>query len=217
MGLDPESARFLGDMDERAKGFDPEISRLVDELRFQQLGKPIVYIAAPPSENYQKQIASSLATLAGNAQTPLESAPESAEEELIGYILPAQSDQNRHLVIFKDGTMLVTEPVDTGKIDQYRHYFAVSENPFTVDRGTSIPKVVASLSFVPPTGNKVLYRNDNPSDVPQIDAAREQAIQLAQGLKEQRVKAKGDTSRRLVDGLKNLLFPPKPPQPDQPQ
>ena len=48
MGLDPESRAFLSGMDEIAKGYNPEVSRLVDELRFQQLGKPIVYVATPP-------------------------------------------------------------------------------------------------------------------------------------------------------------------------
>lgn len=217
MGLDQESQRFLSGMDEVAKGYNPELSRLVDELRFQNLGKPIVYAATTPSMHAQQQIVESLAKLAGNPQQHIEAAPAEHGEELIGYILPVTADQNRHLVIFKDGTMFVTEPSNTNSIPRYRANFAASDEPFTFDR-FSLAQIKAWLGESPNAwDNKILYRNDNPADVVQIDAAREQATQVAVDLREQRMRAKQETSRRLIDSLKGLLFPAKPPQPEQPQ
>lgn len=83
MGLDEESRRFISGMDEVAKGYDPEISRLVDELRYQQLGKPIVYAATPPSDPFAQRTVAALEALAGESQNPPETPPKSDEEELI--------------------------------------------------------------------------------------------------------------------------------------
>ena len=210
MGLDPESRAFLSGMDEIAKGYNPEVSRLVDELRFQQLGKPIVYLATPPLQHLQQQAVSSLEKLAGIPQTDSKGI-QVHNEELIGYILPVNPEQSRHLVIFKDGTMLVIEPRNTININIYKNYFYPSEAPFQKDRITSIPQIVSNLSSIAnPFDCHVLYRNDNPADEAQIDAAREQAVQVAFQLKEQRDRTKKATTRRLIDSFQAFLFPPKP-------
>lgn len=171
----------------------------------------------PPSERLQQRIVSSLETMARKNQTPPEEIPQTDTEELIGYILPVNPNQTRHLMIFKDGTMLVTEPRSSTNEVAYIGNFSPNEAPMTFGRTWTLPQVIMILSDASPWGSRTLWRNDNPSDVAQIDTAREQAIQVAQVLKEQRIRAKEETSRRLVDNLKNFLFPPKPPQPDQPQ
>lgn len=116
--------------------------------------------------------------------------------------------------------MFVVEPryPDMISITTYKTHFAASDQPLQFQRSTSLATPKAHLlQPSSPWLNKVLYRNDNLEDIEQIDAAREQAIQTASRLKEQRMEAKRTTSARLVDGLKRLLFPPpKPPQPDQP-
>lgn len=185
---------------EQLEGYFPGLPDRIAELNFQQYGRAIIV-----RKDYRD--------------------PESIDK-LVGYILPLQEDQGKHLIIFNDGFMLVTEPDDNStnyeKVERYKNQFRPHNDPLEFDSFSNLPKIESS--FIGPTfWGKVSLRNDNLSQQQEIAGAIRQAVIVAKELKERRLKAKVETVNLFLGEIDGLLYsqpnqqPAEPPSADYPK
>ncbi|MDO8658946.1 MAG: hypothetical protein Q7K55_09480 [Candidatus Levybacteria bacterium] len=181
-----EDDQFFKGVGEQMEGYFPGLSERIDELNYQQLGRGIMIRKA-------------------------ERDPAS-QAKLVGYVLPLQSDQEKHLVILKNGTLFVIEPVHDpqmpGAIPVHKRDFSPSETRYEFPDFYNMAEVEQNLIELP--GEKISLRNDNPENLPQIYEAMDQAISLAKELKGKRVQAKKESAQTLINKLDTFLNPSKP-------
>lgn len=159
---------------ELMKGNPPEMVELLDMLEFHQLGKPITRHFG------------------------------TGEDETIGYMLPTNREQTKHLLIFKDGTVLVTEPDDPYEKELYIRHHQPSATPFEVN-GPSLPVVVGNLKLRKLFYGKVTMDSTDPTQTEIVKGEVDKAIKIAQQLKEERTSAKGKVRQHTLTSFKTLL------------
>ncbi len=137
-------------------------------------------------------------------------------EELIGYALPINVEQSRHVMFFREGLILVTEPKENNEscVKDYKMRFEPSDHPFI----TSAPErefIREVISGDPDFFSRVILRSDYPEHTQRISEEMKTAIELASQLREKRNLAKQAVIKDTARQIDALLNPPQPP-PDNP-
>lgn len=176
--------RFLGEMSEKAAGFYPGLSDRIHELSYQGLGRDIV--------------------IGGSLGHPI---------KLVGYILPLNFEQSRHILMFKSGLIIVTEPNPKTLItnpDLYKAEFSPSREPLILNWDSNLQRGIYDLySGLLFKGQSVVLRSDNPTEKEQIKQALARAFSFAEELKREKDAAQREIADELIISLDRLLNPPK--------
>ena len=236
MGTEEGDRDFFKGLEEQMEGAAPGRPQKLERLNFEQLGRSIVIKA---EDNGQDELAKvdSLITrteslLQGKPPNPQGEQPprEENKDYLIGYILPIQVDQKRHVLIFKTGTILVTEPStdyyegSDRREKEYREYCIPNDYPLGLSSHWGKNATEVENKFFIRTPFKVVLSNKNPNDLPKISEAMSQALSFANELKTSREKAKQDSVQDLMKQLDSFFGngeskgpstgqPPPPPPP----
>ena len=140
--------------------------------------------------------------------------------------MSASSDNNAHLILLVDGTMLRIKPdthpalaeVVQTKREDYRRKYSPNAlawvNPLD---SKNLPQLLASLKIQTSHYNlELTHTSTNPSDAPQFSGFLDEAISSARHLKEQKDAAKRSGMQTAVGKLDDFLNPkhhqgPPPP------
>lgn len=196
---DDQFDRIMGgvarEASQRLEGLFPGLPERVDELAFQQLGKPLIINRDERKPDSRDQIA--------------------------GIALPLQPDELRHIVIMKNGIICVVEPNLEGGItpehmrnlylDSFRIGSLEVKYPYFWDIRNVTENLLSRNSYF---HNRVVLRNDNPNHLGGINQAIGEAMELSRRLKGQRDKAKEETATRALEEIDKLLNPPRTDQPN---
>lgn len=146
-------------------------------------------------------------------------------DELVGYELPLKGDDSQHLILFKDGTMLVLEPSGTYIEDYYKEMHSANPNPIVYYEQT-LPQVIDKYKS-PIGGSKVVSANDRETSAEQFNSYFDQALQVASTRKAEREQAHRSTMSSFVDkfgaffrrgeGTPSVQPPNEPPSLQPPQ
>jgi len=133
--------------------------------------------------------------------------------QLVGYILPLNTNQTEHLVLFVNGRIIKTRPINEMAEWLYREKLSPSEEPYAELGQSSVGNVIGLLSTVHNNYFQALRTaiNEDPNQVPEIEEAIKQALSIAKALKDQRQKAKADSLTFLFGEIDNLLRPQDKP------
>lgn len=196
---------FLRSAGERMEGYFPGLSKRIDKLNSEQLGRGIVI------SNYQT-----------DSSTP-------PRTELVGYVLPTGNDQREHVIIFKSGDIFVTLPTKAIPNSQTpqeaydtRYILKLNPtlNPIEFDaRGTysNVEKMVGNPNLMRMEfWADVEMRNSSSESIPRIMAKVDQAITVAQEAKAERDRAKKESAQQFITRIDELLNPKKPMPPEEP-
>lgn len=179
-----EDENFLQAQSERLEGYLPGLPGIIEELNLQYYGRAIFL-------------------------GPLSGKPD----ELIGYALPLQENQKRHLVVFKTGDILITEPdistypsnqVDW-RIDTYLKEFSPSLDGMLVIALTIHQAIRQFTQAFNKFAAKTTLYNTNPDQESDINQAIVQAVTLGKKLKEQRTRAKETSAALLMGQTRSIL------------
>jgi hypothetical protein len=135
---------------------------------------------------------------------------------VIGYALPLQADEMKHLLVFKDGEMCIIEPYSDAIIrrsdrmeEEYKHKFGASPTPLVESRSSwkSIPDAVQQLRQHGIIHRaRVLDTNTSTDKIPVFNDAFDTAISVGMEKKQQREHARRQTMRSFMDKLDQTLF-----------
>lgn len=178
---------FLEGVSERLEGFYPGIFERLEKLKSEQLGRAIVF-----------------------PNTPEEVARGENKGRLMGYILPTRYDQLEHVLLFRNGLLLVTN-TDIGIYGGvYREKFSPSEKPFDIHSKESIEELAKELTDgLPHYGCRVTLSSTQPPQMPQILEKVDQATLIAIETKTTR-----ENIAEIIKKLDSIFEPPQelPPQ-----
>jgi hypothetical protein len=190
MGMHEDIERVAHEASQRLEGHFPGMPEQIERLNAEQLGRAITLWDEHPvtKEPY---------------------------EQLIGYTLPVQSDQNRHILLFKSGDIFVTDnryrDMNGTLHQRYKQHFSPNEEPLRFYKRKSIDEVINELhSSTSPWHAKIIFRNTNPSDKERISEVMDQALSCARETKEARERAKEESTRELMRKLDAFFNPTKP-------
>ena len=129
-------------------------------------------------------------------------------KKLVGYILPLQANQEKHLVILKSGTIFIIQPNNPSEVSKEFYIKNFSPSPesslFPFHNIQQIER-----HFIEDISLKITLQNNNPQHLPQIYEAMDQAISLARELKEKRDQAKNESAQEFIKKIDAFLNPPK--------
>ena len=205
-GVSPEAKQAEEDIRLRE-----QFTRLIGRLDEEQLGRAIVLRHQGPEKTVARQTDAGIGI-------EKESPPE--ERDLCGYSLAMNEDDSRHLVIFRDGTILAVQPQTPSGIPIYKN------NLSSTDNALRLPLVIKTTSEVIQrmkegifnnTALNVTHINTNPKDAPQFDGFFDQAISICSKRKTERDQARRTTMQGFVTKFDNFLNPrgPENPPPGQ--
>lgn len=241
-GTPQKDSDFFKNLEEQMEGSAPGLSKRIERLDFEQLGRAIVIKGENKGQDEIAKIESAItraqSLLQGKPSNPQDQPPpEESKDYLIGYILPVQADQRRHVVIFKTGSILIIEPPTGMKYlsseseseDKYKRDFSPNEDPLTLSREWGKNALEVENRYFKEGIVHTVLSNKNPNDLPKISEAMSQALSFANELKVSREIAKQESLRDLIRKL-DLFFgngepngppqdqnlPPAPPTSDQP-
>jgi hypothetical protein len=103
---------------------------------------------------------------------------------LLGYILPLNQKQSKHLVLFNDGRIFVTIPSEKLKKEEYINNFKPNATPFRLD-SLDINLVQNTYLFGAVPKCKVILKSDEVSHK-KIEKLTFKALKLSQELKRER-------------------------------
>lgn len=212
VGGDPELRGMERDSDEM------RFSEMIDRIDREQLGRALVIRDSGPQSTRVRQT---------DAGADIEMQPSQTRDTVIGISLSLGSEQ--HLLVFKNGAMLVTEPryTDQGSRDDYKEIFDANEEPFAMDRQRwrNIPDAVNRIRGVDGKGllgARVTDSLHTEQDLTRFDGYFGKAIEIAAKRKEQQEAVRRKGMRAFTDKLEETIFKqPEPPPgserpPDQP-
>lgn len=191
---------FLRSMGERLEGFYPGIYERLERLASEQLGRAIIF-----------------------PNSPEETARGENRGRLVGYILPTRHDQREHVLLFRNGLVLVSELDRDSSIDydKYKRNFAPSERPFdTAKANMSIETLEKALTLgidalnTPSHhwGCRITLRSSQPTQMPQILEKVDQATLIAIETRTTRENVK-----EIIKKLDSIFEPPQELPPQAPQ
>ena len=163
---------------ELLQGDFPEMPDLLKELDFYKLGRAItVFESRDPTET-----------------------------KSIGYILPLDVDQSRHLAIFQDGTIIIIEPRTKEDEVAYHGHMDINESALFLFQSYSPADLLAYWATTSQP-YKITRTNLDESAIEEINTAVDTALEVARGLKESRDRARITTASNAVDKLNHFLHP----------
>lgn len=172
---------FLDKMGELAAGYYPGLSERINELSYQGLGRAIV--------------------VGGATDISI---------ELVGYILPINFEQSKHVLMFNSGLVMVTEPnprIVVRNPNLYKVEFSPSTEPLVIDSGGSLQRgihvIYTGTLF---KGQEVILRSDNPAEKDQIKLELAQAFSFAEELKRKKDAAQKEIADELINSIDRLLL-----------
>ncbi|MEO6508838.1 MAG: hypothetical protein ABIO02_02700 [Patescibacteria group bacterium] len=182
-----ESSEFIGKSLDRLDGSYPGLPKTLEKLRQEQLGRAIT-------------------TFKKNEVTG------EVSYDLHGYILPLNKNELSHLLVFRDGTMLMVEAHGghESTLEHYRKSFAASEEPYKFSDGHTLDTIIDHLSSYSWARN--MHNSRIPADEKYFETAIEQAISCAQESKKEREAVTQRLMDRLMDRLNAEIFNPTRPQ-----
>jgi hypothetical protein len=185
-------------------------SEMIDRLDREQLGRALVITDSGPQSAQIRQ---------SDAGTDVEIRPREERETVIGISLAMEPE--RHLLVFKNGGMLVTEP--WGRHDNYKQALDPNEIPLARHREIwkSIPAAINWFSGDGGKGHCAAQVTDSlrsEEDLPRFEEHFDKAIAVASTRKEQQEAARRKGMRTFVDKLQNTIFkrPDMPPGSTEP-
>lgn len=124
----------------------------------------------------------------------------------VGYILPLKPDQSRHLVIFVNGGICITEPSDPKEKAVYKAKMQPNNRSLSVNLDVSMEDLIRlwmdGSTFLK---SKVIVANENEESVPVINKAIQDAILLAFELRDQRREAHQSSISQTAAELVRVL------------
>lgn len=197
MGIE-DLDKFIRNQEERFEGKFPGVKERVEGLAAEGIGRSISVQTIGKMQRQQRIIGS----------------------DKIGYILPVNTENTEHVVLFNTGDVVVIISTP-GYMDNYRTNFSPSEEPLSIfaDDGNSLPATVDQfLSY--PFFHRIIMRNSNPDQQNQVISKFEQALELAKIEKAKRESAKRESLEReggIFDRIDMFLRgdKPKPELPPQ--
>lgn len=131
----------------------------------------------------------------------VEQQPGEKRDELVGYSLPLKDDDTQHLVVFKDGTMLVTEPSrmdEKSVVECYKRTKAANSLPNIFDSTHTLSYIIDGYKSYS-AYLKTVTSNDQGASAEQFDTYFDQALQVATARKAEREQAQRTTMSSFVD------------------
>lgn len=190
MGAPEDFDRTFGNIGQEAskklEGYFPGLSEKVDELVYRRYGKGI--------------------RINRDERDP------QSQSRIVGCILPLDSNQNKHLIILKSGTILVTEPATDVYEELYRKKYSLSTMDYEFDPIDTLNSVEHNIATGGSHFSKVILNNQNLDQADQIKQAVIDAVNLARVEKEKRDRAKEETARDAIAKIDQFLNP----KPDSP-
>lgn len=220
-----EKGDFFGELDEQMMGAAPGLSEKLEKLNRQQLGRAIVI----QGEQRDQGELSKINTLITRTESVLQGkvadqdsdkgqSPDASKDYFMGYTLPVQSDQEKHLIILKSGRIIVMAPPgdeyrEHNKIE-YREKFAPNDAPLVLGKGwgTTINEIEDNY-FKTGMNGTIILSNKKPNDLPQIAEAIDKSLILARELKGARDKAKQESVQGLMGKLDSFFGNEQPKGP----
>lgn len=205
--------KFFQELDEQLEGAAPGLSQRLERLNFEQLGRAIVVKKDDRAGDVAKA-ERIVASVQGKSVSDFEEIAQRRNKEfLAGYILPVQADQAKHVIILKNGSILVIRsPVPGEAIFSEKHHYLdrFSPNAYALELSHDWKDVNSIESEYLPQYSKVVLSSKNPRDLPQIAEAISQSLGLARELKASRDKAKQDGLKILTEHLDSFFGTNKP-------
>lgn len=185
--MSAEDDKFFEGIGEQFEGYFPGLPERIDELHFQQYGRGI-------------------ATSSGSRKL------ESMKDKLVGYILPVEENQEKHLLVFKDGDMMVVVPDKQITLSAYQSEFSPND---ALKRFAGFNLSEIKHYYLTSVLCQVILRNDSPVLQEEISKVIDQAIDVAKKLKEQRMRARDTSAKEFIQKIDQLLKPFEPPSQEE--
>ncbi len=169
-------------------------------------------IKKDPDEEAIARIEKIIASQRREDTSDIENRMQGNRDLLVGYVLPAQADQKKHVVILRNGSILIIRPPLPGKAlfgeEYYEKKFSPNSHPIEV--GRSYGGVDALETTYIPLFGEIVLSSKNPRDLPKISEAVSQSLGLARELKASRDKAKQEGLGNLMGQLDTFFGKDKP-------
>jgi hypothetical protein len=203
---------FFKGLDEQMEGAAPGLPEKLEKLNREKLGRAIVIEGKKGGDELAaiRDLTKAIKTSQSGAPSfdqEAQNLPDESKDYLIGYVLPAQSNQEKHVMIFKTGDIFVTAPPENGYLHSKENYIEeFSPNDEPIKLGSVYGKNVAGVlegyfkHYV-----KFTLSNKNPNDLPQISETIKQALVIAKELKTTREKAKQESIKSLTSQLDSFF------------
>lgn len=231
--LSPNVENFLNDVNAKAEGAYPGMKERLEGLRFEGLGRAIVIEGRSKKDKLTEAF---MEKLIDNTAKPQD--VNEGKDDLIGYSLPLDENELKHLLILKNGSIYVTTPNLDNVIsadpnrkmeeikERYRKQFGLDEQP------NSFPSLWGGVGdweskYLLSTGDyKILSSNKNPGDIEIIKESIKQATRIAREVKRKKEALTKESVSFLFEELDSLLKggpeksnndnPPIPPENSSP-
>lgn len=134
---------------------------------------------------------------------------DSAQNELIGYILPLNTDNTRHIVLLRNGMMVVHEPIfSTGDgLNRYVTNHAPNDMDYLYSKSVFSDGGVFEQYLGRDPFSKVVLRGDKPEDVEQIQQALDTALEVARKQKEIEDQTLRNNAQTALGKINDFLTP----------
>lgn len=179
-----------------------KFSEIIDHLNYEQLGRAIVSTGTDPKKIRVSQM--------DDGGLEVEEQPSQQRESVVGYSLPLKDDDTQHLLLFKNGVMVICESAtDSGEtLALYKNRFSSNESPI-VGYGSGKKAIAGTVKWFV-QGNlyhsKVTHVNSDPSKAVEMEGFFDQAIDLAVRKKALREEAQLGSMRSFLGKIENKLF-----------
>ena len=146
-------------------------------------------------------------TIAMRKVEPLTQSPK--KQIRVGYCLPLNNEQTKHIILFEDGLIIVTEPQNTDDrfVSSYKEIFSPNELPYEMFGDADIPTAVDLIKH----SNKVPYTNEMPSYKEIILSDLDKALKLSVEMLASRQQTKIETAQEAILRISRI---PKTPPPN---
>ena len=203
---------FFQQHPELSEGTEPdhslEFAETVDKLDREQLGRAIAISDSGPQ--------GSRVTHGMSGEVEVHQLPDNATETVIGYALPLEPDDTKHLIVFKDGQMVVTEPWSNAHLpvsdqmkEKYQHNFGANPTPYAESRRSwkSVPGAVHSLKkYGINYAARVTDANTASDKTEFFDQMFDRSIDIASQRKQEREQVRRQTMKSFMSKLDQTIF-----------
>ncbi len=133
----------------------------------------------------------------------------SSQNELIGYILPLNDDNTRHIVLLRNGMMVVCEPrFDVGDgLNHYKTDHAPNDMDNLYSKSVFSDEGVFEQYLGRDPYSKVVLRGDKPENSEQIQQALDTALEIARKQKEIRDQTLSSNAKDAIRKINDLFTP----------
>lgn len=186
-----------------------QYERLIGRLDEEQFGRALIVTKQGPERVAVTQTDTGFSAEA--QKTPV-------DRSLIGYVLPLSSDNSSHLVLMIDGTMLKIDPAFSGA-SRYKERFSPNNEPIDASNiSFSIFSSLTAINYLSAHGGDLELRiSEKSTDDPEpFVGYLDQAVSVAQGLKEKREAATQRGMALAINKLTTLFNSPSVESPQPP-